>query len=52
MEEVRRHFGYKVDVKDERFQEMLEKKEREQRKARKEAKKLARSQDQFPQLIL
>jgi len=40
MEEVRRHFGYTVDPKDERFQEMLEKKEKEQRKAMKEARKL------------
>jgi hypothetical protein len=40
MEEVRRHFGYTVDPKDERFQEMLAKKEKEQKKAMKEARKL------------
>lgn len=40
MEEVRRHFGYTVDPKDERFQELLAKKEKEQKKAMKEARKL------------
>ncbi|XP_070507736.1 large ribosomal subunit protein mL64 [Chironomus tepperi] len=39
IEEVRRHFGYTVHPKDERFKEMLEKKEKEQRKQLKEAKK-------------
>jgi hypothetical protein len=39
IEEVRRHFGYTVHPKDERFKELLEKKEKEQRKAMKEAKK-------------
>lgn len=42
IEEVRRHFGFTVDPKDERFQEMLAKKEKEQKKAMKEAKKLER----------
>lgn len=42
MEEVRRHFGYTVDVRDERFQELLQKKEKAQKKAMKEAKKLER----------
>lgn len=31
-EEVRRHFGYTVDPRDERFQQMLEQKEKEERK--------------------
>lgn len=39
IEEVRRHFGYTIHPKDERFKELLEKKEKEQRKAMKEAKK-------------
>ncbi|KAL1492243.1 hypothetical protein ABEB36_012722 [Hypothenemus hampei] len=39
IEEVRRHFGYTVDPRDERFQELLEKKEKEQKKQMKEARK-------------
>lgn len=39
IEEVRRHFGYTVNPKEERFKELLEKKEKEQRKAFKEARK-------------
>ncbi|XP_058832252.1 large ribosomal subunit protein mL64 [Topomyia yanbarensis] len=39
VEEVRRHFGFKVDPKDERFQEMLAQKEKEDRKKVKEAKR-------------
>uniref|UniRef100_A0A182KFN3 Large ribosomal subunit protein mL64 n=1 Tax=Anopheles christyi TaxID=43041 RepID=A0A182KFN3_9DIPT len=39
VEEVRRHFGFKVDPRDERFQEMLAQKEREDRKKVKEAKR-------------
>ncbi|XP_072378691.1 large ribosomal subunit protein mL64-like [Diabrotica undecimpunctata] len=39
VEEVKRHFGYSVDPKDERFKEMLEKKEKEQRKALKEERR-------------
>ncbi|CAG7687317.1 unnamed protein product [Allacma fusca] len=42
MEEVRRHFGYIVDPRDERFQELLAKKEKAQKKAQKEAKKAER----------
>jgi hypothetical protein len=42
IEEVRRHFGYTVHAKDERFKELLEKKEKEQKKALKEAKKQAK----------
>lgn len=40
MEDVRRHFGYSVDPREERFQEMLAKKEKEQKKSMKEARKL------------
>ncbi|XP_055624849.1 growth arrest and DNA damage-inducible proteins-interacting protein 1 [Toxorhynchites rutilus septentrionalis] len=39
VEEVRRHFGFKVDPRDERFQEMLAQKEKEDRKKVKEAKR-------------
>lgn len=34
-----RHFGFKVDSRDERFKEMLEMKEREDKKRQKEAKR-------------
>ncbi|KAJ8934266.1 hypothetical protein NQ318_020917 [Aromia moschata] len=44
IEEVRRHFGYTVDPRDERFKEMLEKKEKEQKKAMKEARRKARDE--------
>lgn len=39
IEEVRRHFGFKIDPRDERFKEMLEQKERAEKKAMKEAKR-------------
>lgn len=39
VEEVRRHFGYTVDPKSDKFKEMLEKKEKEQKKVMKEAKR-------------
>ncbi|XP_012279676.1 growth arrest and DNA damage-inducible proteins-interacting protein 1 [Orussus abietinus] len=42
MEEVRRHFGFKIDPRDERFKEMLEKKEKEDKKKKKEARKQQR----------
>lgn len=42
MEEVRRHFGFKLDPRDERFQEMLAKREKEQKKAERLAKKEAK----------
>lgn len=44
MEEVRRHFGYTVDPRDEKFQELLAKKEKEQRKNLKEARKQEKQQ--------
>lgn len=50
MDEVRSHFGYTVDPKDERFQELLAKKEKEQRKAVKEAKKLEKQQRQLEKM--
>ncbi len=42
VEEVRQHFGYVVSIKDPKFQEMLEKKEKEAKKADKEAKRQVR----------
>ena len=39
IEEVRRHFGYTIDPRDERFKELLEQKEKAQRKALKENKR-------------
>ncbi|KRT79104.1 hypothetical protein AMK59_6699, partial [Oryctes borbonicus] len=44
IEEVRRHFGYTVDPRDDRFKEMLQKKEKEQKKAMKEARKKAKEE--------
>jgi hypothetical protein len=37
VEEVRRHFGFKLDTRDERFKEMLEQKEKEYKKKQKKA---------------
>ncbi|PSN30352.1 hypothetical protein C0J52_25490 [Blattella germanica] len=42
VEEVRRHFGFKIDPRDDRFKEMLEQKEKEERKLAKEAKRKER----------
>ncbi|XP_026747473.1 growth arrest and DNA damage-inducible proteins-interacting protein 1 [Trichoplusia ni] len=42
VEEVRRHFGFKLDPRDERFQEMLAKREKEQKKLEKLARKEAK----------
>lgn len=42
VEEVRRHFGFKLDPRDERFQEMLAKREKEQKKAEKQARRDAK----------
>lgn len=39
IEEVRRHFGFALDPRDERFKEMLAAKEKEQKKAMKEMKR-------------
>jgi succinate dehydrogenase/fumarate reductase flavoprotein subunit len=43
IEEVRQHFGYSVSIKDPRFQEMLEQKEKDIKKAEREAKKVKRA---------
>jgi hypothetical protein len=42
IEEVRQHFGYVVSVKDPKFQEMMEQKEKEAKKAEKDMKKKVR----------
>lgn len=51
IEEVRSYFGYRVDPKDERFQEMLEKKEKEEKKAIKEAKKKEKIAKELARMI-
>ncbi|XP_041784377.1 growth arrest and DNA damage-inducible proteins-interacting protein 1 [Anopheles merus] len=50
VEEVRRHFGFKVDPRDERFQEMLAQKEREDRKKVKEAKRKEKEEKMMEKL--
>uniref|UniRef100_A0A182SEM2 Large ribosomal subunit protein mL64 n=1 Tax=Anopheles maculatus TaxID=74869 RepID=A0A182SEM2_9DIPT len=50
VEEVRRHFGFKVDPRDERFQEMLALKEREDRKKVKEAKRKEKEEKMMEKL--
>lgn len=42
VEEIRRHFGFKISPNDEKFKEMLAQKEKEERKKKKETKKQAR----------
>lgn len=44
LEEVKRHFGYTIDPKDEKFQLMLEQKEKEQKKLQKDLKKKKREE--------
>lgn len=39
VEEIRRHFGYNIDTRDEKFQKMLAKKQKDEKKANKAAKK-------------
>lgn len=39
VEEVRRHFGFKISLQDQRFKDMLAQKEKEEKKKKKEAKK-------------
>lgn len=51
IEEVRRHFGYKVNPKDERFQEMLLQKEKEEKKKAKELKKKQREEMLLAQFL-
>jgi len=44
IEEVKKHFGYKIDPKDDRFKEMLVKREKEEKKKVKEEKKKLREE--------
>lgn len=51
IEEVRRHFGFKVDTRDERFTEMLEQKEREDKRKQKEAKRKIKEEKMMAKLV-
>lgn len=51
IEEVRKHFGYKVDPKDEKFKEMLILKERAQKKKLKEEKSKAKQERLLEELM-
>ncbi|XP_059608834.1 large ribosomal subunit protein mL64 [Phlebotomus argentipes] len=51
VEEVRRHFGFKLDVRDERFKELLAQKEKEDKKQQKEARKKAREEKIIAKLL-
>lgn len=42
VEEVRKHFGFKISLTDERFKMLLAQKEKEDKKKKKEAKKKAK----------
>uniref|UniRef100_A0A2H8TXQ8 Large ribosomal subunit protein mL64 n=1 Tax=Melanaphis sacchari TaxID=742174 RepID=A0A2H8TXQ8_9HEMI len=44
IEEVKKHFGYKIDPKDDRFKEMLVKREKEEKKKVREEKKKIREE--------
>jgi len=44
IEEVRKHFGYKLDPRDDRFKEMLVKREKEERKKVKDERKKIREE--------
>lgn len=44
IEEVKKHFGYKIDPKDERFKEMLVKREKEEKKKIRDEKKKIRDE--------
>ncbi|CAG9858933.1 unnamed protein product [Phyllotreta striolata] len=51
VEEVKRHFGYTVDPRDAKFQEMLEQKEKEEKKAKKEERKKLREAKMMEKLL-
>ncbi|KAM8707517.1 hypothetical protein ACLKA7_005061 [Drosophila subpalustris] len=51
IEEVRRHFGFKVDTRDDRFKEMLEQKEREDKRKQKEAKRKVKEEKMMAKLV-
>jgi Growth arrest and DNA-damage-inducible proteins-interacting protein 1 len=48
---VRRHFGYTIDPRDERFKELLDQKEKEQRKAMKESKRAVKEKKMMEKLL-
>lgn len=51
IEEVRRHFGYTVDPRDEKFKEMLEKKEKEQKKLMKEQRRKEKEEKMVDKML-
>lgn len=51
VEEVRRHFGFTIDPRDDRFKEMLALKEKEDKKKTKELKKIAREEKIMAKLL-
>ncbi|XP_045459463.1 growth arrest and DNA damage-inducible proteins-interacting protein 1 [Melitaea cinxia] len=50
VEEVRRHFGFTLDPRDQRFQEMLAKREKEQKKLEKQARMEAKEKAMIAKL--
>lgn len=51
IEEVRRHFGYKIDPRDDRFKEMLAQKEKAEKKKVKEARIKAREEEYMSKIL-
>jgi len=51
VEEVRRHFGYTLDTRDEKFKELLAQKEKEDKKAQKEAKRKQKEMKMLEKLV-
>lgn len=51
VEEVRRHFGFKIDHRDDRFKEMLAQKEKEDKRKSKEARKQLREEKMISKLL-
>lgn len=51
IEEVRRHFGYTIDPRDDRFKEMLDMKEKQMRKVMKEKKRADKETKLMSKLI-
>lgn len=51
IEEVKAHFGYTVDPRDDKFKQLLEKKEKEQKKAMKEERRKAQEAKVMEKLL-
>lgn len=51
VEEVRRHFGFHLDTRDDKFKELLAQKEKEEKKAQKEAKRKQKEMKMFEKLV-